>query len=98
MSVGELASILYLTTRLKDHHITTFNKQSIVNNLQIKDMLNIAMPLTGSRLYQCLVSFLEPIILVYVLTKFGLKESMIQSTICNYKRLCHIIISYTHFF
>ena len=67
MSVGELASILYLTTRLKDHHITTFNKQSIVNNLQIKDMLNIAMPLTGSRLYQCLVSFLEPIILVYVL-------------------------------
>lgn len=78
MSVGELASILYLTTRLKDHHITTFNKQSIVNNLQIKDMLNIAMPLTGSRLYQCLVSFLEPIILVYVLTKFGLKESMIH--------------------
>ena len=30
-------------------------------------MLNIAMPLTGSRLYHCVVSFLEPITLVFVL-------------------------------
>lgn len=78
MSVGEFASIMYLCTRLKDHHITTFNKDSIINNLQIKDMLNIAMPLTGSRLYQCLVSFLEPVILVYVLTRFGIKENIIH--------------------
>lgn len=78
MSVGELASILYLMTRLKNHHITTINKQSIVNNLQIKDMLNIAMPLTGSRLYQCLVSFLEPIILVYVLAKYNIDKSTIH--------------------
>lgn len=78
MSIGELSSIIYLSTRLKDHKITTFNKKSIVNNLQIKDMLNIAMPLTGSRLYHCVVSFLEPITLVFVLTKFNLSESTIH--------------------
>lgn len=78
MSIGELSSIIYLLTRLKNHKITTFNKDSIINNLQIKDMLNIAMPLTGSRLYHCVVSFLEPITLVYVLTKFNLNENMIH--------------------
>lgn len=78
MSVGELSSIIYLSTRLKDHKITRFSKQSIVNNLQIKDMLNIAMPLTGSRLYHSIVSFLEPITLVYVLSKFNLSEGTIH--------------------
>lgn len=75
MSVGELASIIYLTTRLKKYKIKNISIQNIKDNLQIKDMLNIAMPLTGSRLYSSLVSFLEPIILVYVLAKFGVSEN-----------------------
>lgn len=79
MSVGELASILYLLTRLNKKHLVILNKHEITENLQVKDMLNIAMPLTGSRLYQCLVSFLEPIILVYVLSKIGLDKSVIHN-------------------
>lgn len=78
MSVGELASIIYLTTRLKKYKIKNISIQNIKDNLQIKDMLNIAMPLTGSRLYSSLVSFLEPIILVYVLAKFGVSENTIH--------------------
>lgn len=78
MSFGELSSICYLLSHLKKHQLITFNKKNIINNLQIKDMLNIAMPLTGSRLYHCIVSFLEPITLVYVLTKFNLSETMIH--------------------
>lgn len=78
MSIGELASIIYLTTRLKKYKIKNISIQNIKDNLQIKDMLNIAMPLTGSRLYSSLVSFLEPIILVYVLAKFGVSENTIH--------------------
>lgn len=79
MSVGELSSILYLLTRLKKQNLITIKKSEIRPSLQIKDMLNIAMPLTGSRLYQCLVSFLEPIVLVFVLTKLGFDKSLIHN-------------------
>ena len=79
MSVGELASIIYLLTRLNKKHLVILNKQELAANLQIKDMLNIAMPLTGSRLYQCLISFLEPIVLVYVLSKIGLDKTTIHN-------------------
>ncbi|WP_296875917.1 oligosaccharide flippase family protein [Thomasclavelia sp.] len=79
MSVGELSSILYLLTRLKKQNLITIKKSEIKPSLQIKDMLNIAMPLTGSRLYQCLVSFLEPIVLVFVLTKLGFDKSLIHN-------------------
>ena len=79
MSVGELASIIYLLTRLNKKHLVILSKQELAANLQIKDMLNIAMPLTGSRLYQCLISFLEPIVLVYVLSKIGLDKTAIHN-------------------
>ena len=64
--------------RLGNHQIDNFKRSKIFDNLVLKDVLNIAMPLTGSRLYHCLVSFLEPIILVYVLVKFNYSESMIH--------------------
>ena len=78
MSVGELCSIIYMLFRLGNHQIDNFKRSKIFDNLVLKDVLNIAMPLTGSRLYHCLVSFLEPIILVYVLVKFNYSESMIH--------------------
>lgn len=69
MSIGELASILYMLYRLKyKPKVNNMNIQYIKENLVIKDMLNIAMPMTGSRLYHCLVNFLEPISLMFVLT------------------------------
>lgn len=78
MSIGELASIIYMLMRLGNEKITNFKHQKIFDNLILKDVLNIAMPLTGSRLYHCVVSFLEPIILVFVLTKFNLSENQIH--------------------
>lgn len=78
MSVGELMSIVYMIFKIKkqyqinDHHIH-------INNLIYKDILNISLPLTGSRLYHCFVNFLEPITLIYVLTQLGLQKSYIQS-------------------
>lgn len=79
MSVGELCAIIYMLYRLKytpKKHI--MNKEYVKSNLQLKDMLNIAMPLTGSRLYHSLVSFLEPITLMFVLTGMNMSESVIQ--------------------
>ena len=75
MSVGELCSIIYMLFRLGNHQIDNFKRTKIFDNLVLKDVLNIAMPLTGSRLYHCLVAFLEPIILVYVLVKFNYSEN-----------------------
>lgn len=79
MSIGELCAIVYMLYRLKykpSKHI--LNKEYVKDNLQLKDMLNIAMPLTGSRLYHSLVSFLEPITLMFVLTGLNMSQSLIQ--------------------
>lgn len=79
MSIGELASIIYMLYRLKYRPKTrNMNMQYVKENLQIKDMLNIAMPLTGSRLYHCLVNFLEPITLMFVLTGMHMSEGLIH--------------------
>lgn len=79
MSVGEGISILYMLYRLKykpGKHV--FQSPYLKDSLLIKDVLNIAMPLTGSRLYHCLASFLEPITLTYVLTSIGMAQSVIH--------------------
>jgi MatE. len=79
MSLGELCAIIYMCYRLKyrpSKHVLTI--EYVKENLQLKDMLNIAMPLTGSRLYHSLVSFLEPITLLFVLTGLHMTQSEIQ--------------------
>ena len=43
----------------------------------MKDLLNISLPLTGSRLYHCFMNFLEPILLIHVLTRLGLTQNFI---------------------
>lgn len=79
MSVGELAAIIYMLFRLKyKPKSKNMSLQYVKENLQIKDMLNIAMPLTGSRLYHCLVSFLEPITLVFVLTSLSISKTVVH--------------------
>ena len=37
-----------------------------------------SLPLTGSRLYHCFMNFLEPILLIHVLTRLGLTQNFIQ--------------------
>ena len=78
MSVGELMSIVYMIFKIKKQY--QINDHRIhINNLIYKDILNISLPLTGSRLYHCFVNFLEPITLIYVLTQLGLHKSYIQT-------------------
>lgn len=78
MSVGELLSIIYMTLKINSNyqipHIKINNK-----NFILKDILNISLPLTGSRLYHCFVNFLEPITLIFVLTSLGFQHSYIQN-------------------
>ena len=78
MSFGELMSIIYLLLLSRKKYsfapLKNINKQ----NLIMKDLLNISLPLTGSRLYHCFINFLEPILLIHVLTQLGLTQNYIQ--------------------
>ena len=78
MSFGELMSIIYLLLLSRKKYsfapLKNINKQ----NLIMKDLLNISLPLTGSRLYHCFMNFLEPILFIHVLTQLGLTQNYIQ--------------------
>lgn len=78
MSFGELMSILYLLLLSRKKYSFTPLKNINKQNLIMKDLLNISLPLTGSRLYHCFMNFLEPILLIHVLTRLGLNQSYIQ--------------------
>lgn len=73
MSIGELVSILFLTC-----HIHTKETLSTKNNLIIKDLMNIAFPLTGSRILHSIYNFIEPILLVYMLTQIGISKETVH--------------------
>ncbi len=79
MSIGEITSILFLMLRLKRkvnwhyHPLSYFQSHFL-----FKDMMNIALPLTGSRLLHVGYNFLEPILLVSILTKLHIEETQIH--------------------
>ncbi len=79
MSFGELMSILYLLILSRKKYSFTSLKNINKQNLIMKDLLNISLPLTGSRLYHCFMNFLEPILLIHVLTRLGLSQNYIQN-------------------
>ena len=78
MSFGELMSIIYLLLLSRKRYSFTPLKNINKQNLIMKDLLNISLPLTGSRLYHCFMNFLEPIFLIHVLTRLGLTQNFIQ--------------------
>ena len=78
MSFGELMSILYLLLLSRKKYSFTPLKNINKQNLIMKDLLNISLPLTGSRLYHCFMNFLEPILLIHVLTRLDLSQNYIQ--------------------
>ncbi|MDE6952279.1 MAG: oligosaccharide flippase family protein [Erysipelotrichales bacterium] len=79
MSVGELTSILYLYYKLHRHIPIYIRPVSYFQDHFIfKDMMNIALPLTGSRLLHSCYNFIEPIILVYILSKMNIDNSQIH--------------------
>ena len=78
MSFGELMSIIYLLLLSRKRYSFTPLKNINKQNLIMKELLNISLPLTGSRLYHCFMNFLEPILLIHVLTRLGLTQNFIQ--------------------
>lgn len=79
MSIGELCSIIYLSLKLKRKpKIHPIHIDSLKNNFIYRDLMNIALPLTGSRLLHSLYNFIEPIILIAILTKIGISENSIH--------------------
>lgn len=73
MSIGEITSIIFLLLNINVKH-----KLEIKNNLIIRDIMNIAFPLTGSRILHSLYNFIEPILLVYMLSRIGISENTIH--------------------
>ncbi len=73
MSIGEMTSIIFLLFNIK-----TKQSLTIKNNLIVKDIMNIAFPLTGSRILHSVYNFIEPILLVYMLTQIGMSEESIH--------------------
>lgn len=79
MSIGELTSIFYLFIRLKRKpKIHLIQIDTLKQNFISRDIMNIALPLTGSRLLHSLYNFIEPIILIAILTKIGFSENTIH--------------------
>lgn len=79
MSVGELCSIVYLYWKLdRKVHIQFHPINYFQENFIFKDMMNIALPLTGSRLLHTCYNFIEPIVLVTILSRLSINESDIH--------------------
>lgn len=74
MSLGEIASIIYLITKLRKT-----NKHK-TNNIYAKDILHLSMPLTLTHLSSSLSSFLEPIIFTFIFTKLSYSSDIIRSS------------------
>lgn len=73
---SEFSSIIILLIFIPKNQKITFNDFKYDVSL-LKDLLNISIPTTGSRLIGSLSYFLEPIILTYVLTKIGYSNNYI---------------------
>lgn len=74
--VSELTSIIILIFFLP--HKVSINKKDIVPDKKvIKDVLNISIPTTGSRIVGSVGYFLEPIILTFILLKVGYSSHFI---------------------
>lgn len=79
MSVGEITSILYLYTHLhRKIKVRTPTPAYIKDNFIFKDMMNIALPLTGSRILHACYNFIEPIVLVAILTKLNIDKTEVH--------------------
>ena len=76
MCIGELLSILYLSLYI--HKTIPFKNFLIKDNFMFNDIMNISLPLTGSRLLHSLYNFLEPILLIAILTHTGISEKTIH--------------------
>lgn len=79
MSIGELTSILYLYLHLhRKVNVSYHPIEYLQEHFILKDMMNIALPLTGSRILHSCYNFIEPIVLVTILTRLQMNETDIH--------------------
>lgn len=71
MSIGEFASIIYTLLMLKKYRLPK------LNNTKTKEILDIAFPITATRLFGNLTYFLEPIIYTLSLSLLNYQASKI---------------------
>ncbi|MDD3453082.1 MAG: oligosaccharide flippase family protein [Bacilli bacterium] len=74
-TLSELISIIVLILFLPKRNID--RSDFIINKKYIKTIFNIGIPTTGSRIIGSIGSFLEPIIMTYVLLKINYSKSFI---------------------
>ena len=98
MSFGELMSIIYLLLLSRKRYSFTPLKNINKQNLIMKDLLNISLPLTGSRLYHCFMNFLEPILLIHVLTRLGLTQNLSKTNMPSFLAMSSRCLSHLLFF
>lgn len=73
--ISELSSIIILTICLPKRSL---KKQDFIPNKKyLRNIMNISLPSTGSRLIGNIGSFLEPVILTFVLLKIGYNNNFI---------------------
>jgi len=75
--LSELSSIICLIIFIPNKKINLTNLK--LDKAILKDVLNISIPTTGSRLIGSISYFLEPIILTYIMTKAGYTNESITN-------------------
>ena len=75
--LSELSSIICLIIFIPNKKINLSNFK--LDKTILKDVLNISIPTTGSRLVGSISYFLEPIILTYIMTKVGFTNESITN-------------------
>lgn len=75
--LSELSSIICLIIFIPNKKINLSNLK--LDKTILKDVLNISIPTTGSRLIGSISYFLEPIILTYIMTKVGFTNESITN-------------------
>lgn len=75
--LSELSSIICLIIFIPNKKINLSNFK--LDKTILKDVLNISIPTTGSRLIGSISYFLEPIILTYIMTKVGFTNESITN-------------------
>jgi len=76
--ISELASTICLIIFIPNKKINLSNFK--LDKPILKDILNISLPTTGSRLIGSISYFLEPIILTYIMLKIGYSSNYITTT------------------
>ena len=98
MSFGELMSIIYLLLLSRKRYSFTPLKNINKQNLIMKDLLNISLPLTGSRLYHCFMNFFRAHSFNSCFNSTWFNSKLYPRPICHPFWLCRLDACHAYFF